>query len=213
MVTVSIIIVTSILSIVAFPEHNPLPRRLACPELLYKFKFNAYSVWHDGEYYRMLSSGFVHAGWWHLIFNMLTLYFFGGLVEEAFVDLFGNSWGKGIFLLFYLLGIIVSSVYDLIKYHDQEYYNAVGASGTVSAVLFASILIVPKMGIMFFFIPIPIPGYIFGPLFMLYSYYVMSKQKDSYIGHAAHFFGAVFGILFMIFIYPPILVYFINQFL
>ena len=211
MITTFIIVITCIVSIAAFQEQNPLPYSMSRPEWFDKFKFNAYMIWQKRDFYRLISSGFVHGGWWHLIFNMLTLYFFGYLVEDTFIEIYGSVIGELLFVVFYLLAIAVASLSDLFKYRDDVYYNAVGASGAISAIVFASILIMPHLKISLFFIPIFIPGYIFGPLFLLYCQY-MSKRNIDNVGHSAHFWGAVFGFLFPIIIYPPLFQYFINQF-
>ena len=211
MVTTFIIVITAIVSIAAFQEQNPLPYSMARPEWFDKLKFNAYMVWHRHDFFRLLTSGFVHGGWWHLAFNMLTLYFFGYLVEDTFITIYGKVIGEVLFAVFYLLAIVIASLSDLFKYREQPYYNAIGASGAVSAIIFASILIMPKIGIAFFFIPIPIPGFVFGPLYLLYCHYMAKRGADN-IGHSAHFWGAVFGFVFPIIIYPPLFQNFINQF-
>lgn len=211
MVTTFIIVITAIVSIAAFQEQNPLPYSMARPEWFDKLKFNAYMVWHRHDFFRLLTSGFVHGGWWHLAFNMLTLYFFGYLVEDTFITIYGKVIGEVLFAVFYLLAIVIASLSDLFKYREQPYYNAIGASGAVSAIIFASILIMPKIGIAFFFIPIPIPGFVFGPLYLLYCHYMAKRGADN-IGHSAHFWGAVFGFVFPIIIYPPLFQHFINQF-
>ena len=172
--------------------------------------FNAYQVWHRKQWYRMLSYGLVHAGWGHLIFNMLTLFFFGPVVEEYFVILFGPGYGEVLFVVFYVSAIAVSTIGDLVKYKDNWNYNAVGASGAISAVLFAAILFEPKMGICFYFIPIPIPGYIFAPLYLLYCWYMAKRNMDN-IGHTAHFWGAVYGLVFPLIFRPSIFQYFLVQ--
>ena len=130
-------------------------------------KFNAYDIWHRKKWHRMLSYGLVHGGWGHLLFNMLTLYFFGTVVERYFAAAFGSTPGIVLYVLLYVSALAVSTVGDLLKNKDNPYYNAVGASGAVSAVLFASILFEPKMGIYIYLIPIPVPGYIFAPLYLL----------------------------------------------
>ena len=177
MVTASIIIVTSIISIVAFPKNNPFPRCMARPDLLGIFMFNPYYVSHFKEYYRILASGLVHTGWWHLLFNMITLYFIGNLVEGAFVGIYGSLLGRIIYLVFYLLALIVSSISDLMKYRDNVSYYFCGSSGAVSAVMFASVIIFPKISFYLFFIPIPVPGYVYALLFLLYCCYCMARQK------------------------------------
>lgn len=211
MITTFIIVITCIISIAAFQDQNPLPYSVARPEWFDKFKFNAYMVWHKRDFHRLISSGFVHGGWWHLAFNMLTLYFFGYLVEDTFKIIFGTMMGEVLYAVFYLLAIVVASLSDLFKYREQPYYNAIGASGAVSAIIFAAILIMPRMGIGLLFIPVHIPGYVFGPLYLLYCHYMAKKNLDN-IGHSAHFWGAVFGFVFPIIIYPPIIQHFINQF-
>ena len=96
------------------------------------------------------------------------------------------------------------------RYRNSPGYNAVGASGAVSAVLFASILFEPKMGIYIYLIPIPVPGYIFAPLYLLYCWYMAKRNRDN-IGHTAHFWGAVYGLVFPVIIYPSVIGHFIHQ--
>ena len=158
----------------------------------------------------MFSYGLVHGGWGHLIFNMLTLLFFGPVVEKYFAAEFGDDGGMALYALLYISAIAVSTIGDLIKYRDQASYNAVGASGAVSAILFASILFEPKMGIYIFMIPIPIPGYIFAPLYLLYCWYMARRNADN-IGHTAHFWGAVYGLLFPLACRPSIFLHFLSQ--
>jgi membrane associated rhomboid family serine protease len=158
----------------------------------------------------MLSYGFVHSGWGHLIFNMLTLYFFGPVVEQYFAAAFGATAGAILFAVLYVSAIAVSTVGDLLKYRDDYHYNAVGASGAVSAILFTSILFEPKMGIYIFMIPIPVPGYIFAPLYLLYCWYMARRNMDN-IGHTAHFWGAVYGLVFPLLCKPSILGHFLGQ--
>ena len=172
-------------------------------------KFNAYGVWHRAQWHRMLSYGLVHAGWGHLFFNMLTLYFFGTVVERYFQASFGTA-SVALYVVFYVSAIAVSTIGDLIKYKDDYSYNAVGASGAVSAVLFASILFEPKMGIYIYLIPIPIPGYIFAPLYLLYCWYMAKRNMDN-IGHTAHFWGAVYGLVFPLVCRPDIFWHFLSR--
>ena len=178
MVTLIIIAVTCLVSILCFTGALNGNRLL----------FNAYSVWHRREWYRMLSHGLVHGGWGHLLFNMLTLYFFGGVVEQYFALAFGSTLGILLYVALYVTAIAVSSIWDLVKYRDDWNYNAVGASGAVSAILFASILLEPKMGI-----------YIF-----------LMRNMDN-IGHTAHFWGAVYGLLFPLVCRPDFFQHFLAQ--
>ena len=200
MITIIIIAVTSLVSILCFTG------TLNGNKLL----FNAYSVWHRKEWYRMFSYGVVHGGWGHLFFNMLTLYFFGPVVEQYFGAAFGSPLGPILFAVLYVTAIAVSTVGDLVKYRDDWNYNAVGASGAVSAILFASILFEPKMGIYIFMIPIPVPGYIFAPLYLLYCWYMAKRNMDN-IGHTAHLWGAVYGLVFPLICKPAIFNHFLAQ--
>ena len=175
-----------------------------------KLMFNAYSVWHEKEWYRLFSYGLVHGGWGHLLFNMLTLYFFGPVVERYFTLAFGSPSGWILYVVLYVTSIAVSTAGDLVKYRDNRGYNAVGASGAVSAILFASILFEPKMGIYIFMVPIPIPGYIFAPLYLLYCWYMARRNMDN-IGHTAHFWGAVYGLVFPLACRPDIFRHFLAQ--
>ena len=201
MITVIIIAITCIVSILCF--NGTLNGN--------KLIFNAYQVWHRKEWYRMLTSGMIHSGWGHLFFNMLTLFFFGRIVEQYFSAAFGGVLGAVLYVMLYVSALAISSLGDLVKYRDNWNYNALGASGAVSAVLFASILFAPKMGIYIYLIPIPVPGYIFAPLYLLYCWYMAKRNMDN-IGHTAHFWGAVYGILFPIICKPDVLSFCLSQF-
>ncbi len=194
-----IIGVTVIVSIVAFSNQ----------EWFKKLEFNAYLIKHNRQGWRFLSYALVHAGWLHLLINMWVLYLFGRLVEEKFTGVFGMR-GLLYYFLLYLGGIIFSILLDFGKHKDDPYYSAVGASGAVSAVLFASILFYPTGGIYIFPIPFSIPAWLFGILYLLYSVYMGRRGEDN-IGHYAHLFGALFGIVFTAIIVPDILKYFITQ--
>ena len=187
MVTLILIAITCLVSILCFTGTLNGNRLL----------FNAYSVWHRKEWHRMLSHGLVHGGWGHLLFNMLTLYFFGSVVEQYFAMAFGSAIGILLYVVLYVSAIAVSSIWDLVKYRDDWNYNAVGASGAVSAILFASILFEPKMGIYIFLIPIPVP-------------YMARRNMDN-IGHTAHFWGAVYGLLFPLVCRPDFFQHFLAQ--
>lgn len=160
-----------------------------------KYKFNVAAIAQRKEYVRLISAGFLHADWMHLFFNMLTLYFFGPIILQTF--------GTIGFLTIYLGSIVLGNLFSLYLYKKQPWYSAIGASGGVSGILFAAIAIFPQIGIMFFFIPIPIPGYIFGALYFGYSVYMMlnPNQYDN-IGHAAHLGGAFFGLVYSLMMIP-----------
>ena len=180
-----IIAVTAIISFIAFNNQ----------QLFEKYKFNVGAILQKKEYIRLLSAGFLHADLMHLLFNMMTLYFFGPIVVQAF--------GEIGFLMVYFGSILLGNIFSLYLYKNQPWYSAIGASGGVSGILFASIAMIPDLGIMFFFIPIPIPGYIFGFLYFAYSVYMMlnPNQHDN-IGHAAHLGGAFFGLVYAIALQP-----------
>ncbi|GAB3576935.1 rhomboid family intramembrane serine protease [Spirosoma luteolum] len=194
-----IIAVTVIISLLAWNN----------PALMDRWIMNPYRVSSRGEYYRLLTSGFLHADWGHLFFNMLSLYFFGGPIEQVFYALFGQT-GPLYLIGFYVAGIIVSDIPSFLKHRNDPGYNSLGASGGVSSVLFAAILFYPLTKIYMYFIPIGIPGFIFGGLYLAYSYYE-SKQNRGRVNHDAHFYGALFGILFMIAVYPPVVGDFFGQ--
>lgn len=183
--TIIIIAITSLVSIAAFNR----------PDLIEKLQFNASQIYHRKEYHRLITHGFVHANWEHLIVNMIVLLSFGRAIEMYFEYGFGRM-ANAYFLILYFGGMIASNGYALFKHRNNYYYNAVGASGAVSAVLFAAIFFEPWDKIYFFGV-IPIPGIVFAVLYLVYSYYMSRKQNDN-IAHDAHFLGALFGFVFPI---------------
>lgn len=183
--TLIIIAITAFISIAAFNR----------ADLVEKLQFNASKVVHQKEYYRLISHGFVHANWEHLLVNMIVLFSFGRAIEMYFEYGFGRM-SNAYYLILYFGGMIVSNLYALYKYRNNYYYNAVGASGAVSAILFAAIFFEPWNKIYFFGI-LPIPGIVFAVLYLGYSYYMSRKQSDN-VAHDAHFLGAVFGFIFPI---------------
>lgn len=202
MITYVIIAVTAIVSIIAFSKR----------EFLSAMLFNAYLVFNYRKIWRLFSHGLVHGSWGHLFFNMLTLYFFGTNTELWFQAAWGKMWGGILFALLYVSAIAVSSIADLVKYRNNPDYNALGASGAVSAVLFASVFFDPKMGIYIYLIPIPIPGFIFAPLYLIYCQWMAKRGRDN-IGHTAHFWGAVYGFLFPIIFQPSLIHHFLSYFI
>lgn len=198
-ITLIIIVISSLVSIAAF-SNRELYRRLV---------FNAYDIKHFKHGYRFLSYALIHADWIHLLVNMMVLYSFGSVVEAYYGVIFAQ---KSIFyfLLLYVGGTVLSTTPAYGKYKDDYSYNAVGASGAVSAVVFASIVFDPLNKIYLFFIPIGIPAIIFGVLYLAYSWYMAKKNIDN-IGHDAHFWGAVFGFVFTIAMKPSMAMHFLNQ--
>lgn len=159
-----------------------------------------YSVKHRKEYQRLLTNGFIHADFMHLLFNMFTLFFFGEIVEAKFEAEFGQVFGKVSFLIFYLSAIVFSCIPSQLKHQDNQYYGALGASGAVSAVLFVSIIMNPTATLLVYFIPVP--AWILGILYIWYSSYASKNRQNDNIGHDAHLFGAIYGCLVMLFIDP-----------
>jgi len=149
------------------------------------------------QFYRFISSGFIHADIAHLAFNMISLYLFGRFVEEKFADIFGDTMGKTLYLVMYFGALIVSLLPTYYKHKYNNQYRSLGASGAVSAVVFAGLLIAPYVEVGFFFIPPFIPGFVFGPLYLLISAYLERKGQDN-INHSAHIWGALFGIIFLL---------------
>ena len=196
--TLLIIIVTAIFSIAAFSR----------TELMYRYNFNPYQVVHRKQWYRVFTHAFLHANWEHLIINMFVLLSFGTALNKYFYVYFGDNLIL-LYLGVYVGGIIISSVFTLFKQKDNFNYNAVGASGAVSAVLFACIFFDP-LNMIYFFGVIPIPGILFGVLYLGYSYYMGKKSNDN-IGHDAHFWGAVYGFIFPILLKPSLLSNFIDK--
>ncbi len=160
-----------------------------------KYKFNIASI-RRGEQIRMLTSGFLHVDTTHLLFNMLTLYFFANIVI--------NALGTVRFLLLYLASLLVGNLLSFYFHKEEYHYSAVGASGAVTGVLYSAILFYPDMSLFLFFIPIPIPAWIFGLLYLLYSIYGMKKRIGN-IGHDAHLGGAIAGYALTLLFMPGLL--------
>lgn len=197
-ITILIIAITTLVSIVAF-NNRQIFRRLA---------FNAYDIKHFKNSYRFLSYALLHADWIHLLINMLVLYSFGRIVEAYYGFYFGAK-GMLYYILLYVGSTAISTLPSYGKYKDNYSYTAVGASGAVSAVLFASIVFLPLGKITIFPLPIGIPAIVFGPLFLIYSAYMSKKNIDN-VGHDVHFWGAVFGFVFTIVLKPALLVNLYN---
>ena len=178
-------------------------------EVFGRLKFNAYAIRHHGQGWRFFTYGLIHADWVHLFINMFVLYSFGKAVIDAYHFYFDMK-GYMFYLLLYVGGIVFSVLFDFGKHKDDMYYNAVGASGAVSAVLFASILLYPTGTVMLFPIPFPLPSVLFGAFYLIYSAVMARRAKDN-IGHNAHFWGAVFGIVFTVALKPNLAISFYKQ--
>ncbi|MDR2011318.1 MAG: rhomboid family intramembrane serine protease [Bacteroidales bacterium] len=193
-----IIIITVVISYTAWKR----------PELFNKLLLWPYSVVHRKEYYRIITHGFIHADWAHLIVNMLVFWSFGTVLIRYF-QYFWHGYAVLLFLLLYISAIVVSSIYSVIKHKGDYGYSAVGASGATSAIIFASMFFDPWNMIYFFGI-IPIPGILFGVIYLIYSY-KMAKRGTDNIGHDSHFWGAVYGFVFPLIFKPSLFGFFIQQ--
>jgi membrane associated rhomboid family serine protease len=197
--TIIIIAVTVLVSVLALNNE----------EIFARLKFNAYDAKHSNHWYRFFTYGFVHAGYVHLLINMFVLYSFGVITETYFGFYFPGKGGF-YYILLYIGGLILSIIPAFGKHKNDVFYNAVGASGAVAAVLFASIILYPTGKIFFFFIPVPIPAPIFGVFYVAYEYYMAKKVQDN-IGHDAHLWGAIFGVVFTFALKPGLFVIFLQQ--
>ncbi len=175
-----------------------------------KLSLMPYRTVHKKEYYRIFTHAFLHADYLHLGVNMFVLYSFGSFVESVFSQIQEQGMiGSAIvsFLTLYIGGIVIATLTTIQKQKDNPYYISIGASGAVSAVVFASIFFAPLQMLSLFFI-IPIPAIVFGVLYLVYSSY-MSKKSNDNINHDAHFAGAVFGFVFPMLINPKLLAIFL----
>ncbi|MGE5424032.1 MAG: rhomboid family intramembrane serine protease [Syntrophothermus sp.] len=197
-ITYAIIGITTLVSIYCFNE----------PRFFDKLKFNAFDVKHSNQWHRFFTYGFVHAGWIHLLINMFVLYSFGAGLEDYFAQVKPDQSFLMYFTL-YLGSLIVSTVPSYYKHKNDVFYNSVGASGAVSAVLFAYILAMPWQKLMIFPIPFPLPAPLFAVLFLVYESYMSKRGKDN-VGHDAHISGAVFGLVFMLIIQPELAKQFLD---
>lgn len=197
-ITYSLIAITVLISLYSFKSED----------ILRRFIMNPYLIATRKQYYRFLTSGFIHRDHMHLLMNMISLFFFGGVMEKVFQSIFGELGGV-YYVLLYLMAIVVSDVPTYLKHSHNPGYNSLGASGGVAAVVFASIIFLPLQKICLYF-AICIPGFILGPLYLIYSSYQGRKANDS-INHDAHLYGALFGLLFCAVLYPASLPHFIQE--
>lgn len=187
-ITLIIIIITVLISIGGFSNQRIIDDLIFYPPAISQRK----------QWYRFFTCGLIHADYMHLIFNMFSFYMFGEFVEDAFSSpiLFGEK-GKLLYLGMYVLALFFCLLPTFTKHKNDYHYRSLGASGAVSAVVFAGILFDPTAKLGFFFIPPVIPGYIFGPLYLIASTYLEKQAKDN-VNHSAHIWGALFGIGFII---------------
>lgn len=197
-----IVILTCIISIAAFRRR----------ELFYMLDLSPWRIIHKREYYRIFTHAFLHADYVHLGINMLVLYLFGNFIEQVFSQLEEAGVifsGPFFFILLYLVSIALSSVTTVTRYRNQEGYSAVGASGAVSAIVFTYIFFAPLEKI-YLYMVLPIPGILFGILYLAYSSYMSRRSRDN-INHAAHFWGAVVGFVFPVLLEPELFLKFLEN--
>lgn len=196
--TIGIIIVTVVISLYTMQK----------PRVLHGLMMNPYLISTRGQYYRLITSGFIHRDHMHLIFNMFTFYFFGTQLEYIFHEIFG-SFGSVHFMALYISSIVVSDFPTVFKYRKNEHYNSLGASGAVSAVVFVCILFLPLQNICLYGV-LCFPGVVLGFVYLAYSFYSAKKSKDG-INHDAHLYGALFGVAYCLIFYPDSLRIFLEQ--
>ncbi len=202
MLTLIIVILTVLVSVLAFRRR----------ELFYRLDLSPARVVHKKEYYRIFTHAFLHADYFHLGINMLVLYSFGTYIERVFSQLETAGLifsGPFFFVLLYVSSIALASLTTITRYRNNEDYSAVGASGAVSAIVFTYIFFAPLEKI-YFYLVLPIPGILFGVLYLAYSSYMGRRNKDN-INHAAHFWGAVVGFVFPILLEPSLFLVFLEN--
>ncbi|UKE52218.1 rhomboid family intramembrane serine protease [Xanthomonas translucens] len=196
-VNLILIVLTVLVSWAAFNNRKLLDRLILWPPAIDRHK----------QYDRLLTHGFIHADFPHLLFNMVTLYFFGGPIERLMERLTGSLLT---YPLFYLAALVVAILPSYLKNQNNPNYFSLGASGAVSAVLFAYILLAPWTGIYFFFIPIPIPAILYALFYVGYSIWMDRRGGDN-INHSAHLAGAAFGVMFLLIMEPSVLQHFLDE--
>ncbi|GAB3918267.1 rhomboid family intramembrane serine protease [Mucilaginibacter boryungensis] len=189
----AIFVITLIISLLAFSSES----------LMSKLILHPYSIYRGEKTYTIITSGFIHKDWTHLIFNMIS-YFFFAFRLEAYL-------GHWQFALLYMVSLVFSDLPSIVKHKDDYWYHSLGASGAISAVIFSGILFDPRSSMYIMFLPIPIPSWLFGILYLVYCWYASKQSRDA-INHDAHFFGAISGIFITIILYHQIIPHFLQQF-
>lgn len=185
-ITIAIVALTCIISFTAFSNDKITEDLIFYPP----------AITYKNQWYRFITCGFIHADIMHLAFNMYSFYLFGEMVERAFISIFGDK-GKPLYLILYITSLVVCLLPTYLQHKENYHYRSLGASGAVSAVIFVGIFLNPTMLMGIFPIPINIPGFIFGPIYLALSAY-LAKKGHGNINHSAHIWGAIFGILFLV---------------
>lgn len=197
-ITLIIVAVTALVSWRAFTDSSLMERLILWPPAVERRK----------QYDRLLTHGFVHADWMHLLFNMITLWSFGTAVEQVFSD-----WITPVgYVLFYLSAIVVAILPTYLRHRHDANYRSLGASGGVSAVLFAYILFDPWSKLIIFPIPVPVPAFVFAVLYVVYSIW-MDRRGGGNVNHSAHLWGAAYGVLFTLILEPRVFGHFTQTLL
>jgi membrane associated rhomboid family serine protease len=185
-ITLVILLLTCVISFTAFSNEKIINDLIFYPT----------AVTNRNQWYRFITCGFIHADFMHLAFNMYTFFLFGKIVEGAFTDIFQSS-GRALYAIMYFASLVACLLPTYMQHRNNYHYRSLGASGAVSAVIFIGIVLNPTMALRIFPIPIDIPAFIFGPLYLLVSAYLAKKGRGN-INHSAHIWGAIFGIVYLI---------------
>lgn len=197
-ITLILIAITSIISWTAYGK----------VDIMRRFSMMPYYIKRSGQYYRFLTSGFLHASFSHLLWNMLTLYFFGSVVEQYF-ELIFKELAPVYYLALYFVAMVVADIPTYFKQQNNISYSSIGASGSIAAVIFVSIIFQPLEQICFYFV-LCFPGFILGIGYIMWSYY-QGKNANDHISHESHLYGALFGIFFCLVTVPASLPHFVRQ--
>lgn len=204
MITLAFLVIIILFSLYCFNNRRALG----------KYLFHPYSIKHHREHYRFLTHAFIHGDYLHLAFNCLALWSFGQALEEHFFpQLFGEKLGKIYYILLFTGGIYAASIAEYIRNRNNMDYSSLGASGAISSVIFCFIMVSPLSQIAFFFFPMQ--GWIAGVLLLGVSYYLIRRKRtgkySDNISHESHFWGALFGVVFILVLKPQLAAYFFKQ--